>query len=235
MANKKKTEPANKIGLNDQHWELIEYAKAADQSLLDICKELEDTYGLSISASTLCRKIQERAENEIVPVTMCKPKFPPVYYFILKYDKGLSYEEIALITRRAVSTVKYHLYSTAEAPSKVREDYFASKAFSKNKDTALEFKQAQMINAITDEKIEAMSGKELVDSALKLEPAIRTIRGEASSYIGIAGMDRELAELDEEEARLRKAIDITPEKVIEFEDEEELREMEIQIKRLEGK
>ena len=64
--------------------------------------------------------------------------------------------------------------------------------------------------------IDSMSSKELIDAAVKMETPIRVMRGEATTIIGMEGFDRELAELEEEELRLKKAIDVTPEKIKEL-------------------
>jgi len=205
----------------------IDRCRSAGYNHTVVAKKLKDEFGIATTPSTVCRKIQKYADKL---VNKPKPQFPPEYYFILRYEKKIPVAEIAILTQRSPDTIKYHL-----SKPEFQEKYAAYKAYSDNKSTSWEYKQARMMQQLNDDLIETMSPKELVDAAVKMEAPIRVMRGEATEFIGLAGLDKEIAALDEEEAVLRKAIDITPVKVEEFENEDELLLLEREIKKLENR
>lgn len=210
----------------EEELSFIDKCRGAGDNLTLVAKKLKDEFGIVTTPSTVCRKIQKYSDKL---VNKPKPQFPPEYYFILRYEKKIPVAEIAILTQRSPETIKYHL-----SKPEYQEKYAAYKTYSDNKSTSWEYKQARIMQQLGDDLIETMSPKELVDAAVKLEAPIRVMRGEATQFIGLAGLDRELAELDEEEAILRKAIDITPIKVEEFEGEDELLLLEKEIKNLES-
>lgn len=212
---------------SDEELKFIDQCREAGDTLEIVTKKLKKELGLITTPSTLSRKISKYSERL---VNKPKPKFPPEYYFILRYKDKKSIEEVALLTQRTIGTVRYHLQN-----KELQEKYKAYEVYKDNKSSVWEYKQSQLINKLDDDMIKNMSSKEIVNAAVKMEAPIRVMRGEATTIIGMEGFDRELAELDEEERRLRKAIDVTPEKVEEFEGEDELRKLERDIKLLEGK
>lgn len=228
--NKAKTKrgmPMYKISRQELQW--LWNLRDEGLSCERIAKRFTAEHGRSITRALVGMILKE---SGYVKPTTPNCHIPVEYLFILRYDNKLTLEEIGKITELDPSTVHYHL----NKPSN-KDLYGKGRIFRENKSAILELKQLQMLEALNEFKVEAMDGKDLVNSVAKLEDKIRLGRGEATEIKTVESIDKSIKELDEEYKRIENSIiDITPvPDDAAFEGDAELEELNKEIKELEEK
>lgn len=112
--------------------------------------------------------------SEQHPESSTAPKGIPIEDLIEYRKKGLTLEEIATLTGCTKQTVHGRLQSI---------DLDGLTRFDSNKDTILTHHQRRVVNALTDEDIQKMSGLQKLIGIKLTDEAIRTIRGQATEIV----------------------------------------------------
>ena len=215
----------DKIIVTTEELHFLEDKSDEGLSLKNLSIALKEKFNKSISHTTISTILKEADYRK--PIVAKKSRIPVEYIFLLRHDKRLTLAEMKAITGMSETSLEYHLQKSDN-----QEKYLSAKIYKENKIEAFQYKQHELFKSLDQNKINAMSGSQLVLALSTMEEKIRLLKGESTEILTIEGLDKDLSALEEQELRIKKAIDITPDNQTSKEDAE-LARMDAEIAKLE--